>query len=163
MAHETGPQDEDLAALNGSLRKREVFPESGGFRRGWVADDTALDRVLWPLAHSAAELLASDRCQRVRQCASEGCTRLFVYVNPRRRWCDENTCGNRAKGRRYNDMWRRARESSAAKTYDQLREDSARMAEEARRNSKELQKKIAEKRALLEELRSGGEPSNVES
>ena len=164
VALETEPRAEDLATLNRSLRKRDVFPEAGAFRRGWIADDEALDRLLWPLAHSAAELLASARLRRVRQCASAGCTRLFVYSNARRRWCDENTCGNRAKNRRYNNMWRRAHEKSAAKTYDQLREDSERRAEEARKSSKENAKKHAELRALLQEINAeGGEPSNAES
>lgn len=68
----------------------------------WRAD-TPLDRVLWPVARSAAELLVSDRLSRVRECeADSGCGWLFLDTskNGRRRWCDMRVCGNRAKARR---------------------------------------------------------------
>ena len=55
--------------------------------------------MLWPIAHSAAELLSSKKYARVNQCAAKGCYRLFVG-NKRRKWCDANTCGSRLKGRR---------------------------------------------------------------
>lgn len=68
----------------------------------WRADPV-LDRVLWPVARSAARLLVSDQLSRVRECeADSGCGWLFVDTskNGRRRWCDMQVCGNRAKARR---------------------------------------------------------------
>jgi len=58
---------------------------------------------LWPIARSAAELLASERLEFVRACASETCQWLFLDVskNHRRRWCDMTRCGNRAKVRNF--------------------------------------------------------------
>ena len=34
---------------------------------------------------------------------------MFVYGNSRRQWCDANTCGSRAKGRRYHEKRREHR------------------------------------------------------
>ncbi len=78
-------------------------------RLEWSAPDGALDRMLWPVARAAAELLSSESVDRVRECASETCTWLFLddSRNRRRRWCDMASCGNRAKARRYYERHRR--------------------------------------------------------
>jgi predicted RNA-binding Zn ribbon-like protein len=101
------PLDADVESLNRSLR------EALGrlrLRRGeacctwtWSADDDDLDRMLWPVARSAAELLTSDRLDRVRECASPTCAWLFLdgSRNRSRKWCDMASCGNRAKARRF--------------------------------------------------------------
>jgi predicted RNA-binding Zn ribbon-like protein len=71
----------------------------------WRYDDTlnSFSAPLWPIARSAADLLASDELQFVRACASETCQWLFLDVskNHARRWCDMTRCGNRAKFRAY--------------------------------------------------------------
>jgi predicted RNA-binding Zn ribbon-like protein len=58
---------------------------------------------LWPIARSAAELLASDQLPYVRMCASKTCEWFFLDAskNHRRRWCDMTKCGNRAKARAF--------------------------------------------------------------
>jgi predicted RNA-binding Zn ribbon-like protein len=58
---------------------------------------------LWPIARDAAELLASERLEYVRACASKTCEWLFLdeSKNHRRRWCDMTKCGNRAKVKRF--------------------------------------------------------------
>jgi predicted RNA-binding Zn ribbon-like protein len=81
---------------------------TGALSWTWVASDS-LDRVLWPVAQSAADLLTSaDRMARVRLCAGESCGWLFLDNSKRgaRRWCRMSECGNRAKVRRF-----RARQS----------------------------------------------------
>ena len=62
-----------------------------------------LESVLWPIAHSATDLLTSDRLKRVRMCEAERCAWLFVDEsrNHSRRWCDMKVCGNREKARRH--------------------------------------------------------------
>ncbi|MCB0153982.1 MAG: CGNR zinc finger domain-containing protein, partial [Anaerolineae bacterium] len=52
---------------------------------------------------SAAELLTSDRLNRVGQCAGESCGWLFLDTtrNHSRRWCEMEHCGNRAKAKRH--------------------------------------------------------------
>lgn len=76
---------------------------SGG-RWAWEwRTEPALDRVLWPVARSAADLLVSAQLSRVRECeADSGCGWLFLDTskNGSRRWCDMRVCGNRAKARR---------------------------------------------------------------
>lgn len=78
----------------------------------WRYDDTLNDFAapLWPIAHSAAELLASEDLQYVRPCASETCRWLFLDVskNHKRRWCDMTRCGNRAKFRAYYNRQKKA-------------------------------------------------------
>ena len=107
------PPAADLATLNtalsDALRHARVLPTTSGFGWGW-ADGEALDRVLWPVARSAAELLTSDELIRVRQCAGAGCGWLFMDRSRagRRQWCDMKVCGNRAKARRHYERTRRA-------------------------------------------------------
>jgi predicted RNA-binding Zn ribbon-like protein len=71
----------------------------------WQWDTTAeLDRILWPVARSASELLPSSKLSRIRECEGpSGCGWLFLDTskNGRRRWCDMRVCGNRAKARRH--------------------------------------------------------------
>ena len=95
------PRPEDVAVVNGCLRVRWAVPAGDGFDWEWAGDDDALDRPLWPIAQSAAELLTSDDAANVDQCAAKGCFQLFVRRSKRRRWCDMSTCGNRQKGRRH--------------------------------------------------------------
>ena len=101
------PQAEDLAILNAALaaalaHARIIWTDKG-FVWGWADEEDALDRMLWPVVQSAAELLTSDRVARVHECESDTCTWLFVDTskNHSRRWCDMKDCGNRAKARRH--------------------------------------------------------------
>ena len=71
----------------------------------WRFDEAPNDfeTVLWPIARSAADLLASEDLRYVRACDSKTCEWLFLdeSKNHRRRWCDMTKCGNRAKFRRF--------------------------------------------------------------
>ena len=73
-----------------------------------------LERPIWPVAHSAIELLMEGDLTRVRDCPthSDGCGWLFYDTskNGSRRWCSMRGCGNEAKERR-----RSARKRSADK------------------------------------------------
>lgn len=102
------PAESDLALLNAALTRStgsaQVVRRSGRFEWEWNFDENRLDSPLWILALSAMDLMTSENCQRVGQCADEdGCGWLFVDTskNHSRRWCDINDCGNRAKQRRY--------------------------------------------------------------
>ena len=57
--------------------------------------------VLWPITHSATELLTSAAVRRLKLC--NGCRWLFLDTskNDSRRWCTMAGCGNRAKARRF--------------------------------------------------------------
>jgi predicted RNA-binding Zn ribbon-like protein len=93
------------------MRQLEIRKEEAGFGWAWGGPAQALDRPLWPIARSAAELLTSDDLGCIRECASETCSWLFMDCsrNQRRRWCDMSTCGNRAKARRHYRRRQKAR------------------------------------------------------
>jgi predicted RNA-binding Zn ribbon-like protein len=95
------------ATLPSALGRLRINRRGTTFTWGW-SEDTDLDRVLWPVAYSAAELLASPERARVRECAAPGCAWLFLdrSRNRSRRWCDMAVCGNRAKARRHYREWK---------------------------------------------------------
>jgi predicted RNA-binding Zn ribbon-like protein len=66
----------------------------------WKVDET-LDALLWPIVHSAAELLLSHELGQVKECPGCGWLFLDTSKNQSRRWCSMNTCGARDKMRRY--------------------------------------------------------------
>jgi len=97
-----------LAALNAALqdacRRRRLEPGTGGqLVWSWDEHGESLDRMLWPVLLSAAELATAPERERVRECASPTCAWLFLdrSRNASRRWCDMTVCGNRAKARRH--------------------------------------------------------------
>jgi len=63
----------------------------------------AAEKILWTLAHSAAQLLASPSLTRVKECGDPRCGWLFLDTsrNQSRRWCSMDDCGNRNKARRH--------------------------------------------------------------
>ena len=86
-----------------------LVPVKDGFE--WRFDDLSdLESVLWPIARSAADLLASDQLQFIRACSSKTCEWFFLDTskNHQRRWCDMTRCGNRAKVRRFYARKKRA-------------------------------------------------------
>jgi predicted RNA-binding Zn ribbon-like protein len=107
VAQDQAPQSGDLAAVNAALHEAlsrlKIQPSAGGFEWSWIVDGNDLDRMLWPIIRSAAELLTSEELGRVRQCARNGCDWLFVDTskNRSRRWCSMGMCGSRVKARRY--------------------------------------------------------------
>jgi len=84
--------------------------ESGNALR-WQRMAESLEAPLWPLVWSAAQLLSGDEQNKLRVCGGPDCG--WVYVdrsrNRLRRWCQMETCGNRAKAKR-----RYSRERSGA-------------------------------------------------
>jgi predicted RNA-binding Zn ribbon-like protein len=108
------PQDEGaLSALNRELsgalsRLRVVSAEGGSYiwawdRGGEEGGGLPLERPLWPVARSAAELLTSSKLGRVKVCAGVGCGWMFLDEsrNASRRWCDSRACGNRERVRKH--------------------------------------------------------------
>jgi predicted RNA-binding Zn ribbon-like protein len=107
IVHDQPPAADDLALLNAELTaamsRLRVVQTPDGLVWDWQTDGPALDRMLWPVARSAADLLTSDDLDRIRLCASEECDWLFMDMsrNRSRRWCSMSDCGNRAKARRH--------------------------------------------------------------
>ena len=97
----------DLAILNAvlaaALASLRIVTMGDGFAWVWPRGEEMLDRVVWPVALSAADLLTSSERRAVRECAAANCGWLFLDTtrNRSRRWCDMKVCGNRAKARRH--------------------------------------------------------------
>jgi len=108
-AHGEPPRPDDLAFLArsyaGAVEHAALVhdkPSAPGY--AWSFGESAdLDRLSWPLALSAVELLASDDLRWVHECGGRGCGWLFLDEtrNHGRRWCVSSSCGNRERVRRY--------------------------------------------------------------
>jgi predicted RNA-binding Zn ribbon-like protein len=115
-AHGRRADATDVGMLNGflarAMAKREVQVAGDGYRWGWCSGESA-DKMLYPLAQSAAELLTSEDLGRVKECANEeqGCGSLFLdsSKSQTRRWCSMKSCGNRMKFKSYYDRHSRGR------------------------------------------------------
>jgi predicted RNA-binding Zn ribbon-like protein len=107
------PGPADLAVINHELRLAfshlQIAPAETGFAWTWAAKGASLERMLWPVVRSAADLLTCEDLARVGKCARHGCDWLFVDLskNRSRRWCSMQACGSRVKAGRY---YRRRRE-----------------------------------------------------
>jgi predicted RNA-binding Zn ribbon-like protein len=104
-----------LATLNRYVQRASqwaaLVPVKGHFEWRLQPPAPFSDAPLWPIARSAAELLASDQLAYVRACSSPTCQWLFLDTskNHRRRWCDMKLCGNRAKFQRFYTRQRKAK------------------------------------------------------
>lgn len=104
LAHEIEPTKQDILALNDARAQALAHSRVGRADHRFVVEwdnPVALERMLWPIALAATELLTSNDLARVHQCA--GCDWLFLDTsrNHMRRWCQMQACGNRAKVRRF--------------------------------------------------------------
>src|SRR5207302_8625031 len=101
------PRSADLDTVSKELRvarARERLAHTGGaFAWTWQDGKTTLDRMLWPVTLSAADLLTSGDLSRVRQCSGHECGWMFLDTsrNRSRHWCDMKDCGNREKVSRF--------------------------------------------------------------
>jgi predicted RNA-binding Zn ribbon-like protein len=101
------PEASDSALLNGALGEAagqgRLVRTTDGFAWEWGGGDDCFDRMLVPVAWSAADLLISDLLPRVKTCPGKDCGWLFLDIshNRSRRWCTMETCGNRAKARQH--------------------------------------------------------------
>jgi predicted RNA-binding Zn ribbon-like protein len=112
VANHRSVSSQRLSELNSALAETpgtmQVRNKSGRVETEWTSVGNGLEQVLFAVLTNAAELLASERVRRIRECASANCTWLFVDEsrNRSRRWCDMAACGNRMKARRH---YRRAK------------------------------------------------------
>ena len=111
---EAGHRD-DLTALNAELARApergRLTRRGGGFTWSEEGRDAGLERLLWPVVWSAADLLAAPTAGSasgcaggpIKACADAACGALFYDAsrNRSRRWCVMEDCGNRAKARRH--------------------------------------------------------------
>ena len=101
------PQEADLEVLNRELQaafdrtKLSIGKET--FLWEWTNVKGSLERILWPIADSAAEMLTTGDLTRLGQCHGDDCGWLFEDKtrNHSRHWCDMKDCGNAAKVRNF--------------------------------------------------------------
>jgi predicted RNA-binding Zn ribbon-like protein len=107
LAHKASPAADGLETLNRELSRAmsqaALRRSGGGFAWDWSDVGSVLDRPLWPIARSAADLLTGTDPDRIKQCPGQHCGWVFLDLtkNGRRRWCEMEVCGSRAKVRRY--------------------------------------------------------------
>lgn len=103
---DNGVEEGDLARINGALARtlghQRIGQGEGGFAWTW-AEGAELERPLWAVVRDAGELLVSGDLRRVGKCSGDDCDWLYLDTsrNRSRRWCDMQSCGNRAKARRH--------------------------------------------------------------
>jgi predicted RNA-binding Zn ribbon-like protein len=107
IMHESTPDTTDISLFNSELgqamSKACVVDKDDGFVWSWNAQANDLQRLLWPIVRSTADLLTSKAFSSMRICAADDCGWLFLDTskNKSRRWCDMKSCGNRVKVNRH--------------------------------------------------------------
>jgi len=112
IANHRSPAATDIDALNAELSvamaQTRLKPAAATNSWTYTYEGKELDQMLWPVIHSAAELLTSSKLDRICECPGENCGWLFMDMSRSRsrRWCDMKDCGNRAKARRHYQVTR---------------------------------------------------------
>ena len=107
LAESLSPSEAKLAIFNtelaATMSRARLVPGENHFVWDWTGKEHALERMLWMVVKSAADLLISGELDNVRVCSAPDCQWLFLDTskNHSRRWCDMKGCGNRAKVRRH--------------------------------------------------------------
>ena len=85
------------------MKYSQIVRTKNGYTWDTTGNKSRLDWILNPVSRSAAELLVSNELHNIKSCADPACGWLFLDVsrNKRRRWCDMQDCGNRAKASRF--------------------------------------------------------------
>ena len=100
------PKAADLRELNRWARLPALTPQlDSKLRRRWTAE-RPVRAALALIAREAAELLTSPDRRLIRECAAApSCSLLYLDRSRagRRRWCEMNRCGSRAKMTNYRD------------------------------------------------------------
>lgn len=95
-----GELEQAMAAAAGSGK---LTWNGKAFTWGLDLETLTLELPLWPIIRSAGEVLVSAPMNRLKTCAGVHCGWLFLDEtrNGKRRWCEMEVCGSRAKMRRF--------------------------------------------------------------
>ena len=100
------PPEHALASLSALharfIAKAELAPGVMSCRWLWSVRASPVEAALGPIAVAAVRLFTQGDFHRIRECGGHACGWLFYdrSKNNRRRWCEMEVCGNRAKQRR---------------------------------------------------------------
>ena len=106
LAHKKQPSAQDVGSIDkaasNASQHRHIARVNSKYEWRWDTEPM-LERILWSIAESAAELLTSSDVTKVRECEASDCYWLFLdnSRNRSRRWCTMSACGNREKARRH--------------------------------------------------------------
>jgi predicted RNA-binding Zn ribbon-like protein len=106
LGHHLKPPEAALAALSALhgrfVAKAELAPGILSCRWLWRVQSSPVEAALGPIALAAVRLFTEGDFHRIRECGGHACGWLFYdrSKNNRRRWCEMEVCGNRAKQRR---------------------------------------------------------------
>ena len=92
-----------LSALHAQfVAQAELAPGVTSCRWLWSVRASPVEAALGPIALGAVRLFTEGDFHRIRECGGHACGWLFYdrSKNNRRRWCEMEVCGNRAKQRR---------------------------------------------------------------
>ena len=93
----------DLSAVHARcVAKASLAPGVLSCRWRWSVRAAPVEAALGPIALAAVKLFTEGDFHRIRECGGHACGWLFYdrSKNNRRRWCEMEVCGNRAKQRR---------------------------------------------------------------
>jgi predicted RNA-binding Zn ribbon-like protein len=106
LGHRAKPQEAALASLSAlharCIAKADLAPGALSCRWTWSVRVSPVEAALGPVALAAVRLFTEGDFDRIRECGGHACGWLFYdrSKNNRRRWCEMEVCGNRAKQRR---------------------------------------------------------------
>jgi predicted RNA-binding Zn ribbon-like protein len=110
------PNETELTAFNTCLREvnesMKIISTGGGYTLICSAVDP-LAQIVCAVVRSTADLLLSNQLEQLKQCGECGWLFYDTSRNQSRRWCDMNSCGNRAKARRHYERVRQKRIATA--------------------------------------------------
>jgi predicted RNA-binding Zn ribbon-like protein len=102
--HSRMPKKNALHALNRHAVHPDLIPQISkiGKPPTWNSP-TPFEAVLSKVARDAIDLLSGGQLHRVRECADEHCSVLFMDASRpgKRRWCTMDGCGNKGKKAAY--------------------------------------------------------------
>jgi predicted RNA-binding Zn ribbon-like protein len=108
------PSEDALADLSAeharAIARATLAPEADACRWRWSVRESPVEAALGPIALSAVRLFTEGDFGRIKECSGHACGWLFYDTtkNNRRRWCEMEVCGNRAKQRRFAERRRGA-------------------------------------------------------
>ena len=84
------------------INRASLARDANACRWRWSARVAPVEAALGPIALAAVELFTEGDFSRIKECGGHACGWLFYDAskNNRRRWCEMEVCGNRAKQRR---------------------------------------------------------------
>ena len=106
LGHRAKPPEAALASLSAlharCIAEAELAPGVASCRWQWSVRASPVEAALGPIALAAVRLFTEGDFHRIRECGGHACGWLFYdrSKNNRRRWCEMEVCGNRAKQRR---------------------------------------------------------------